>query len=74
MSRVTVFKWERSEATGNKYEKVEDGVATFCTWGVDYETYDQGVGNFSTAIIKRPDGTIENIQAELVKFDPEQQP
>lgn len=37
-------------------------------FGVDYEEFDSGAGNFSTAIIKLDDGSIKNIPCEHIKF------
>ena len=59
--RVKVFKYENME-------KVEDGQATFHEWGCDYEEFETGAGNFSTAIIERDDGTVQNVCADLIQF------
>ena len=48
--------------------KVEDGLAMFHQWGMDYEEFDNGAGNFSTAIIERDDGKVENVPAEMIEF------
>lgn len=68
-NRVKVFKLQRVDKDGHGFlEKVEDGIGIFCAWGVDFEEFENGLGNFSTAIIKRSDGTVENIPVELVQF------
>lgn len=41
----------------------------FHQWGVNYEEFESGPGNFSTAIVEMPDGTIKNWPAELIRFD-----
>lgn len=67
MRKVKVFKHEKK--SGDTFmSKVEDGEAVFHQWGMDYEEFDNGAGNFSTAIIERKDGTIENVFAEMIKF------
>lgn len=49
-------------------KKVDCGEAIFHQFGVDYEEFEGGPGNFSTAIIELPDGTVKNIPVELVEF------
>lgn len=44
------------------------GVADFHAFGVDFHETEHGIGNFSTAIVEWPDGTIENVPVNLVKF------
>ena len=46
----------------------EQGEALFHGWGVNYEEFESGAGNFSTAIIELEDGTVKNIPAEQVRF------
>lgn len=46
----------------------EQGEALFHQFGVDYEEFESGACNFSTAIIELPDGTVKNIPAENIKF------
>ena len=66
---VKVFKWERKIEEGRSFlEKVENGEGTFCAWGSDFEEMETGVGTFSTAIVRRADGTIENVPVEMVQF------
>ena len=42
--------------------------ATFHKWGVNFEEFDSGPGTYSTAIIEHPDGNVENIDCEFIKF------
>ena len=51
-----------------RLEKVEVGEAVFHQFGVGCEETDQGFVNYSTAIIEKPDGTIENIYVEMIRF------
>ena len=67
MRAVKVFKHEKK--SGDTFmTKVEDGQATFHQWGMDYEEFDNGAGNFSTAIIEREDGKIESVYVEMIEF------
>jgi hypothetical protein len=65
MRRVRVFKWERVE-TGLK--RVFAYEATFHTFGVEYEEFETGPGNYSTAIIEKDDGTVKNVPVEMITF------
>ncbi len=67
MRTVKVFKYEK-KAGDTFMTKVEDGEAEFHQWGMDYEEFDSGAGNFSTAIIERVDGKVENVPAEMIEF------
>jgi hypothetical protein len=40
----------------------------FHCFGVNFEEFENGPGNFTTAIIERADGTIETPQADLIQF------
>jgi hypothetical protein len=67
--KVKVFKYEKTHKPGKSYfDKVPDGEATFHAFGCDYEEFEEGPGNFSTAIIERKDGAIENVPVEMIKF------
>ena len=44
------------------------GEAIFHQFGVDYEEFETGPGNYSTAIIELPDGTVKNIPVENIAF------
>lgn len=67
MRNVVIYAYERKQ--GDKcYSKVENGTGKFHAWGVNYEEFETGAGNYSTAIVERNDGTVENIQADLIRF------
>ena len=66
LRRIIVYKYVKNE--DGKYEKVEDGEANFHAFGCSYEGLIDGVGNFSTAIIERKNGTVENVSVEMIKF------
>ncbi|MCG7945815.1 MAG: hypothetical protein N0C84_05655 [Candidatus Thiodiazotropha taylori] len=69
MRKVNVFKYEsRIEGDKRYLEKVADGQAIFHAFGVDYEEFETGPGNFSTAIIERENGEVENVYVGMVQF------
>ena len=49
-------------------ELEEKGEALFHGWGCDYEEFELGAGNFSTAIIELADGSVKNVPVEHIKF------
>ena len=67
MRDVIVFKYERKEGNAH-FDKVDDGRGKFHSWGVNFEELVSGVGHYSTAIIERANGTVENVPAELIRF------
>ena len=73
MRKVEWWEYKRDEKgvyvrdeTGG-YEKVR-GKGMFRRFGIDYEEFENGPGNYSTAIIELQDGTIKNIPVENIKF------
>ena len=50
------------------FELEKQGEADFEAWGVDFEEVNDGVGTYSTAIIKLDDGSIKNIPVENIRF------
>jgi len=46
----------------------EVGEAFFHGFGIDYEEFENGPGNFSTAIVEWPDGKVEMVRADKVRF------
>jgi len=57
-----------TRGTGTVVDTVKDGRGWFHGWGTNFEELRDGVGQFSTAIIEREDGRIDNVPAELVQF------
>lgn len=47
---------------------VDSEPGLFHGWGVEYEEFEAGPGNYSVAIIEMPDGTIETPLAKMVRF------
>jgi len=57
------------------YEKTKSGQfesreyqGHFRKFGVDYEVFESGIGNYSTAIIEKDDGFLVNVPVENVQF------
>lgn len=66
MKKVT---WvERTWVPPGRHEIKEMGEAEFMAFGVEYDEFDNGVGNYSTAIIKLPNGKVRNIPVEQITF------
>lgn len=60
-----------SEGTGRVisiYPLVPQGEALFHQFGVNYEEFEEGPGNYTTAIVEWPDGQVESVPAEHVRF------
>ncbi len=56
------------DKTGTIWRKIEDGEGLFLGLGTGYEEFEAGPGNFTTAIIERPDGTIETPEVSMIQF------
>jgi len=67
MRKVSILKYERKEGE-TKYSLVADGEGLFHQFGCDYEEFEYGAGNYSTAIVERPDGSIINVPVVQIKF------
>jgi hypothetical protein len=50
------------------YEKVCVGEGIFHMFGIDYEEFEAGPGNYTTAVVEMPDGSIQNLPLEFVVF------
>jgi len=63
---VKYYEYEPDPEDGYKNKRVLKGEARFHQFGVDYEQFETGVGNYSTAIIELPDGTVNNVAIESI--------
>ncbi len=70
--QVRVFKWERGP-DGLHSERIFDTCGIFHRWGQDYEEFESGPGNFSTAIVELSDGKVKNVPVEMIEFVKENQ-
>jgi hypothetical protein len=67
MRPVEFYKYVRDDNT-KKYDLVKEGEAKFHQFGCNYEEFESGAGNYTTAVIELEDGSIKNIPVELIKF------
>lgn len=67
--KVVVYEWKKGKSGQVHYDKVPVGNGTFHKWGCDYEEFETGPGNYSTAIIEMPDGAVKNVPVELIVFN-----
>lgn len=51
-----------------KWEEREFEIGYFHQWGVDYEEFESGPGNYSVAIVELPDGKIVTPVAQDIEF------
>lgn len=62
-------KTTRSLITGTgKWEDDFTHPGEFLTWGISYEEVEGGAGNYTTAIVMNPDGTVEEVLPSNIKF------
>jgi len=69
--KVKVFKRVSEQLKtpgGYKSVKKLDGAGVFHEWGVDFEKFNDGIGNFSVAIVERENGKVELIEPILIEF------
>ena len=65
--RVNIYKYEKS-SNDNVYNKILDCEGIFHQFGCDYEEFETGAGNYSTAIVELETGEIRNIPVEMIVF------
>lgn len=66
MRKVMVSESKRQP--NGKWDLEEKGEALFHQFGVDYEEFESGAGNFTTAVIEWPNGKVQNVPVHLVRF------
>lgn len=49
-------------------EKEDAGEGKFHGWGVEYEEFENGPGNYSVAIVEMADGTIQTLMPWAIRF------
>ena len=67
MKKVYVYEYKRANGE-TKYHKEFLDEGKFHGFGVDYEEFETGPGNYSTAIVEMPDGSVKNVPVELIVF------
>jgi hypothetical protein len=71
MKKVLVSKLVSKRVEGsarNQWVLEPAGEALFHQFGVSYEEFESGPGNYSTAIVEWPDGKLENVPVDHVQF------
>lgn len=70
MRQVQVFKWSKERDGDGKLQNVrtQDGMATFHQFGAAYEEFENGAGSYAIAIIERPDGSVQQVSADMIQF------
>jgi hypothetical protein len=65
--KVRVYGHERKEGNTH-YDRVCVGEGMFHQFSMDHVEYETGPGNFATAIVEMPDGTVINEHVSLIEF------
>lgn len=71
LRKVQVFRSKLEGKTptfGGVWKTVDDGIGLFHQFGVCYEESETGFGNYTTAIIEMPDGTIRQTSISMIRF------
>lgn len=71
MRKVEIKKKVFVPANGDvrgHWKEVDPVIATFHQFGVTYEEFDTGPGNYTVAIVELPDGTVENALLHDIRF------
>lgn len=71
MRKVIVSRYVQPppvNGVAQKWALTEQGQAMFHQFGVNYEEFENGPGNYSTAIVEWPNGEVESVRAEHVRF------
>ncbi|WP_176257447.1 hypothetical protein [Pseudomonas sp. R16(2017)] len=55
---------DRGRRTG--LEEAAEG--TFHGWGVEFEDFESGIGNYSVAIVEMADGTVQTLMPWAIRF------
>jgi hypothetical protein len=69
MRSVVIYKYESKEVDGKtKSVKVEDCKGYFHQWGMCYEEFENGPGNYTVAIVELEDGNVVNVWSDMIRF------
>jgi len=58
----------RKKLIDGSWKVTEKGEAIFHLFGFDHEEYDGGPGNYTSAIVEWPDGTVESVFLHHIRF------
>lgn len=67
MRKVEVYKRAFNPST-QKTETEKVQVGKFHQFGCDFEEFETGAVNFTTAVVEYDDGTVVNMPVQLIKF------
>ena len=57
------------DSLGRRMEGLEDSrEGKFHGWGVGYEEFESGPGNYTVAIVEFPDGKVDTVVPYLIRF------
>ena len=70
---VEVYEIKYNSDT-RKREKELIGRGVFHRFGVDFEEFELGAGTYSTAIVEMPDGSVQNVPVDMIKFTSPMEP
>ena len=68
--RTVIVSEMRNTPGTSEWKMVEKGEALFHSFGADYEEFENGPGNFSAAIVEWPNGQVEMVRADRIRFVP----
>lgn len=66
--KVVVYEMQKAKGAAH-WEKVCVGNGIFHQFGCDYEEFEAGAGNYTTAVVEMPDGSIKNVHVEMIVFN-----
>lgn len=66
--KVVVYKWVKAIDKPHMVKEVV-GRGIFHQFGADFEEFEEGPGNYSTAIVEMPNGEVMNVPVELIMFN-----
>lgn len=67
---VSVYDWHKSAMNNphGTYMKRFIGEGIFIQYGANFEEFDTSIGQYTSAIVEMPDGTMQNVSVDLITF------
>lgn len=72
MRPIMVKQYTINKVSGRP-EYIGESEAVFHCWGTNFEEYESGPGNFTTAIVEYPDGRVDSVEVHKIRFTREEQ-
>lgn len=66
MRKVEILEPKR--IGGHRILEPSGKIGMFHQFGNDFEEFEEGPGNFTTAVVEMPDGFMQNIPVEFIRF------